>query len=99
MFELADQLVGIYKTFNATKSVAITPKVILQKARANAVLNEPGNRDTKKNVLGEETMTTNNFAPSAAEVGRENVGPENRGSSFENRTADNEQSMETETVG
>lgn len=30
MFELADRLVGIYKTFDATKSVTINPKVFAQ---------------------------------------------------------------------
>jgi structural maintenance of chromosome 4 len=30
MFELADRLVGIYKTYNATKSVTINPEKIIQ---------------------------------------------------------------------
>jgi structural maintenance of chromosome 4 len=30
MFELADRLVGIYKTHNATKSVTINPEKIIQ---------------------------------------------------------------------
>ena len=30
MFELADRLVGIYKTENATKSVTINPKALQQ---------------------------------------------------------------------
>ena len=30
MFELADRLVGIYKTHNVTKSVTINPKECLQ---------------------------------------------------------------------
>ena len=32
MFELADRLVGIYKTHNATKSVTINPALIGQPA-------------------------------------------------------------------
>ena len=34
MFELADRLVGIYKTNNSTKSVAINPKKVATKAQA-----------------------------------------------------------------
>lgn len=33
MFELADRLVGIYKTHNVTKSVTINPKECLQQQR------------------------------------------------------------------
>jgi ABC-type multidrug transport system ATPase subunit len=33
MFELADRLVGIYKTHNATKSVTVNPALIVQQAR------------------------------------------------------------------
>ena len=36
MFELADRLVGIYKTHNATKSVTINPALIGQTAPAPA---------------------------------------------------------------
>ncbi|KAF0298957.1 Structural maintenance of chromosomes protein 4 [Amphibalanus amphitrite] len=36
MFELADRLVGIYKTHNATKSVTINPALIGQPAAAPA---------------------------------------------------------------
>ena len=32
MFELADRLVGIYKTNNATKSIAINPAAFVIKA-------------------------------------------------------------------
>lgn len=32
MFELADRLVGIYKTFNSTKSITIDPKAFSNKA-------------------------------------------------------------------
>ena len=95
MFELADQLVGIYKTNNATKSVAIVPKVILRNARAQNALNNAENKDTNK-ILDEETMSTRNFPALENEVGRENVEPENAGGSTQSdRTAE---SMETETV-
>ena len=36
MFELADRLIGIYKTENCTKSVTIDPKAIAEKAQAAA---------------------------------------------------------------
>lgn len=35
MFELADRLVGIYKTYNATKSVTINPTKIIEDSREN----------------------------------------------------------------
>ncbi|NXW64667.1 SMC4 protein, partial [Eurystomus gularis] len=38
MFEMADRLIGIYKTQNTTKSVAINPKVIAAKAMAELPL-------------------------------------------------------------
>uniref|UniRef100_A0A8D2J105 Structural maintenance of chromosomes protein n=1 Tax=Varanus komodoensis TaxID=61221 RepID=A0A8D2J105_VARKO len=34
MFEIADRLIGIYKTYNTTKSVATNPKVIASKGHA-----------------------------------------------------------------
>lgn len=34
MFEIADRLIGIYKTHNTTKSVATNPKVIASKGLA-----------------------------------------------------------------
>lgn len=34
MFEIADRLIGIYKTLNTTKSVATNPKVIASKGLA-----------------------------------------------------------------
>lgn len=36
MFELADRLVGIYKTYNATKSVTINPSKVAQAAAVTA---------------------------------------------------------------
>ncbi len=33
MFELADRLIGIYKTHNATKSVTINPTLVAQQAQ------------------------------------------------------------------
>lgn len=53
MFELADRLVGIYKTNDATKSVTINPK-----AMALASL-----KKNKKRVLGD---TTNSVSPSSS---------------------------------
>jgi structural maintenance of chromosome 4 len=31
MFEISDRLIGIYKTYNITKSVAVNPKEIASK--------------------------------------------------------------------
>ena len=38
MFELADRLVGIYKTDNATKSVTINPKEYVKRGNNNAAI-------------------------------------------------------------
>ncbi|KAG8136104.1 putative Structural maintenance of chromosomes protein [Naja naja] len=40
MFEIADRLIGIYKTYNTTKSVATNPKIIASKGLA-----EPGSTE------------------------------------------------------
>ena len=50
MFELADRLVGIYKTSNSTKTVAINPKAF---GKARAVEEEAGEGDAM--VLGDRT--------------------------------------------
>lgn len=42
MFELADRLVGIYKTNNSTKSVAINPKKIAIAASKAAAVSQNG---------------------------------------------------------
>ncbi|KAJ1916560.1 Structural maintenance of chromosomes protein 4 [Mycoemilia scoparia] len=55
MFELADRLVGIYKTDNKTKSIAINPKVsahLLAAAAASATKNSNG-------ASGAQTASTN----------------------------------------
>ena len=57
MFELADRLVGIYKTNDATKSVTINPKIF------NAVSNDTVKPSTKINskvqkpILGDASNT------------------------------------------
>ena len=43
MFELADRLVGIYKTNDITKSVTINPKTIAQQARPTQALGDATN--------------------------------------------------------
>lgn len=43
MFELADRLVGIYKTQNATKTVTISPHAIAERARTEMQENEDPN--------------------------------------------------------
>ncbi|XP_042209674.1 structural maintenance of chromosomes protein 4-like [Homarus americanus] len=49
MFELADRLVGIYKTYNATKSVTINP--------AKIVLNNSAQTSDKANATMNQTLT------------------------------------------
>ena len=41
MFELADRLVGIYKTYNASKSIAINPKAFGTLGQQNGSIPEP----------------------------------------------------------
>lgn len=50
MFELADRLVGIYKTHNCTKSVAINPHAIDDAGRADAENRSPGRQSQPANV-------------------------------------------------
>ena len=44
MFELADRLVGIYKTYDCTKSVTINPKCFAN--CGNIVINDGGSNNT-----------------------------------------------------
>ena len=41
MFELADRLVGIYKTNNCTKSVTINPRLYSRKGKENTTSSTP----------------------------------------------------------
>jgi Chromosome segregation ATPases len=53
MFELADRLVGIYKTNNCTKSITIDPKAFSnqgQTARCNTALNDRTNQLVETNL-------------------------------------------------
>ena len=54
MFELADRLVGIYKTNDATKSVTINPKSMALKASKSS---------SKKNIVGTALNELTNNAP------------------------------------
>lgn len=54
MFELADRLVGIYKTHNATKSVTINPGLI-GKCAAPAAPASSANVDACRNLLSSQT--------------------------------------------
>ena len=49
MFELADRLVGIYKTNDATKSVTINPKTFA----ANTDSIKPSAKKVQKSILGD----------------------------------------------
>ena len=58
MFELADRLVGIYKTHDATKSVTINPRMFAEATtnkgeRAKVSVSEGGGR--QKAILGDAT--------------------------------------------
>lgn len=58
MFELADYLVGIYKTNDCTKSVTINPRAF-ETPRANTVEEEPNQLNqngSNEDVLTEVTM-------------------------------------------
>lgn len=60
MFELADRLVGIYKTHNTTKSVAINPNAIEKKADEAENQNPAGtsaNSNTTVNVPPNMNLT------------------------------------------
>lgn len=46
MFELANKLVGVYKTYDATKTIAIIPELIHQKI---SQLNHDKNNDHDEN--------------------------------------------------
>ena len=49
MFELCDRLIGIYKTFDQTKSTTLSPQLILATLAANA------ENDTFQNSTSSET--------------------------------------------
>lgn len=61
MFELADRLVGIYKTYNCTKSITINPaEYVIKKSEPEPASQNPVNpsqkktlHNTTKTVLGE----------------------------------------------
>jgi len=56
MFELADRLVGIYKTNNCTKSITISPRAFSNaSARASASPRPLGNRTNEKVVASSES--------------------------------------------
>ena len=62
MFEQADRLVGIYKTYNATKSVTINPKKV-----GNQLTLTPAESDTTsadKTPLGAPASTSTNIPES-----------------------------------
>ena len=52
MFELANRLVGIYKTFNCTKSVALSLENVDEAAAASEAAQEAGDHN--------KSITTNN---------------------------------------
>ena len=59
MFELADRLVGIYKTHDATKSVTINPKLFENATQGvkRVSLNENNASSGGKKVLADVTNT------------------------------------------
>jgi len=48
MFELADKLVGIYKTFEITKTVTINPKALERQARLREQADQNGEQDNQR---------------------------------------------------
>jgi len=64
MFELADRLVGIYKTFDATKSVTINPKVFVAAAAGQAAPAAPA--AAGKDAAAKATKTSKKAAALAA---------------------------------
>jgi len=58
MFELADRLVGIYKTHDHTKSVTINPK-LFQSQSPGPVVSANNNTNTNNNRAGKENATAN----------------------------------------
>ena len=62
MFELADRLVGIYKTNDATKSVTINPR-LFEQAVSGQLPPAPGSKNAApaaaatRTVLGDQTNT------------------------------------------
>lgn len=51
MFELCDNLVGIYKTFNCTKSVTINPRVYEDNSKSQPI---PATKQTEEQGVGVE---------------------------------------------
>uniref|UniRef100_A0A915KFY6 RecF/RecN/SMC N-terminal domain-containing protein n=1 Tax=Romanomermis culicivorax TaxID=13658 RepID=A0A915KFY6_ROMCU len=63
MFELCDRLVGIYKTYNCTKSVTFDPEKVALKPAANKTQDDQG-LARKLNVdppIAEKTATENDL--------------------------------------
>jgi structural maintenance of chromosome 4 len=62
MFELADRLVGIYKTYNCTKSVTINPPELAKSSAANgestnATLQQAQAKQQPEQQSGDQTST------------------------------------------
>ena len=55
MFELADRLVGIYKTNDATKSVTINPRAFADAVEGKRPPNQDENSVRKVNILADST--------------------------------------------
>jgi structural maintenance of chromosome 4 len=60
MFELADRLVGIYKTFDATKSVTINPKVFAQATTGMLKSSEDVTEGEEKSARSSTNQSTKN---------------------------------------
>jgi hypothetical protein len=64
MFELADRLVGIYKTYDVTKSVTINPKLFADLPVALSSVENPSSMTTSKNRDVETVSTASSEPPS-----------------------------------
>ena len=71
MFELADRLVGIYKTYNCTKSVTINPAVIAEMGAPPPTQSQTSNKDAKAsekaNKATEKTSKSASQPPSSSQ--------------------------------
>lgn len=75
MFELCDHLVGIYKTFNCTKSLTIDPRIYDKET----TVQENGSVDIQNNVaeLNNEQVVTNHVLANESEVSETSEQEEN----------------------
>lgn len=65
MFELADRLVGIYKTSHCTKSIAINPNMI---ATLTSIPTQANSSSTRKSSTPQTPLPTNGLTHNASQM-------------------------------